>query len=156
MDDRGPHTVPLASTQDDKIPDSWTARRVVLLTLTVLAVTLIFWLLLRFYTVIFILFVGIVLSIAIKPATDLLHRWKLPLPVAVISVYIGIAIVFVGFTLLVAPLLVDQVTTIVGNIPHYYEVLRNGLISSPIFMVRSFAMQMPSQLVIQAPPPAGS
>src|SRR5207244_3541789 len=99
----------------------WTARRVVLLTLTVLVVVAIFALLLRFYVVIFILFVGIVLSIATRPATDLLHRRGLSLPVAVIAVYVAVALIVVGFVLLVAPLLVVQVTTIIGNIPKYYQ-----------------------------------
>jgi predicted PurR-regulated permease PerM len=54
----------------------------------------------------------------------------------------------------VAPLLVAQMTTIVGNIPHYYQTLRNELLNSGILLVRSFAYQIPPQLALQLPLPS--
>lgn len=74
------------------LPGEWTARKVILVTLSVLAVVFGFGLLLRFYAVIFILFVALVLSIAIRPATDWLRRVRLPAPVAVIVVYLALLV----------------------------------------------------------------
>lgn len=128
---------------------SWQPRRVIVGTLTVLAVVFAFGLFLRFYPVIFILFVGIVLSIAIAPLTDWLHRHRLPLPVAVIAVYVLMLLVLIGFFVLVAPLLYEQVTTIAGNIPRYYQTLRNSMAGSSIILIRGLAFQAPAQLSLQ-------
>lgn len=128
---------------------SWQPRRVIVGTLTVLAVVFAFGALLRFYPVIFILFVGIVLSIAIAPLTDWLHRHRLPLSVAVVVVYVLMLLVLIGFFFLVAPLLYEQVTTIAGNIPQYYTTLRDSMLGSSIIIIRGLALQAPAQLSLQ-------
>ena len=124
-------------------------RRVIVGTLTVLAVIFAFGAFLRFYPVIFILFVGIVLSIAIAPLTDWLHRHRLPLSIAVIVVYVLMLLVLIGFFFLVAPLLYEQVTTIAGNIPQYYKTLRESMVGSNIILIRGLALQAPAQLNLQ-------
>ena len=128
---------------------SWQPRSVVFGTLTVLLVGLAFGILLRFYAVIFILFVGIVLSIATAPLTEWLHRHRLPLSVAVIAVYVLMLLVFIGFFFLVAPLLYEQVTTIAGNIPHYYQMLRDSMFGSSIILIHELAMRTPAQLSLR-------
>jgi predicted PurR-regulated permease PerM len=122
---------------------------VVLVTLSVLAVVAIFGLLLRFYAVIFILFVAIVLSIAIRPVTDWLRQKGLPPVLAVIGVYVALMLILVGFGLSVAPLIVEQVTGIIGNLPKYYETIRGELVRSPIILVRELAYRTPAQLSLQ-------
>jgi predicted PurR-regulated permease PerM len=135
----------------------WTASRVVMVTLTVLAVALGFTLLLRFYAVIFILFVAIVLSIAIRPATEGLHRLRLPTAAAVILVYVALLAVAALFVLLVAPLIIEQVSALVVKVPDYYGAIRGELVHSPILLVRGLAYQLPANLavnVLPAPAPA--
>jgi len=61
-------TLPLIEKQE------WTFRRVVWATLVVGAVALCFWLLYRFYLVVFILFISIVLGTVIKPLVNWLNR----------------------------------------------------------------------------------
>ena len=130
-------------------PVFWQPRNVVVGTLTVLLVAFAFGVLLRFYAVIFVLFVGIVLSIAIAPLTDWLHRHRLPMAVAVLVVYGVMLLVLVGFFFLIAPLLYEQITTIAGNIPHYYQLLRDYLVNSHIILLQQLAFQMPAQLNLQ-------
>jgi predicted PurR-regulated permease PerM len=73
----------------------------------------------------------------------------------VISVYVAALFVLIGFLILVVPLLAEQVTTIIRNIPHYYQSLLNGLLSSSILFLREIAVRMPGQLVLQQAPIAG-
>jgi predicted PurR-regulated permease PerM len=57
-------------------------------TLVLLSVVLGFWLLYRFYQVVFILFVAIVLGTAIRPLVNWLHQRGLPRAAGVILVYL--------------------------------------------------------------------
>ena len=59
-------------------PNQWTFRRVVWATLVLVFVALSFWLLYRFYQVVFILFVAIVIGTVIRPAVTWLNRRGLP------------------------------------------------------------------------------
>ena len=58
--------------------NNWTFRRVVSATLVLVLVALGFWLLYRFYQVIFILFVAIVMGTTIRPVVTWLHSEELP------------------------------------------------------------------------------
>ena len=60
-------------------------------TLTILSVAFAFFLLFWFRDVVFALFLAIVLSIAISPAVDILHRVGLPRWLGVCVVYAGLA-----------------------------------------------------------------
>jgi predicted PurR-regulated permease PerM len=148
MADRGSPVAP-SSASGSGFRGQWNVRRVVLVTLSVLAIVALFALLLRFYAVIFILFVAVVFSIATRPAADWLHRKKLPLPVAVIIVYVGLSLLLLSGLLLVTPLFVEQVTTIIGNLPDYYQTIRDGLVRSPIILVRALAYRTPDQFSLQ-------
>jgi predicted PurR-regulated permease PerM len=154
MADRSPPVTPPAEPRLNEFLTKWTARKIIVLTLSVLAVVFVFGLLLRFYAVIFSLFAGIVISIAIRPVTDWLHRRRLPLWLAVIAVYVVALLVLAGFVLLVAPLLAEQVSTIISNIPRYYDTLRDELTRSNIIVIRSLAYRTPSQLSLQPAPVA--
>jgi predicted PurR-regulated permease PerM len=139
------------------VPPEWTARRVALATLVVLAVLLAFYLLLRFYSVIFIFFVAVVVAVAIRPLVDWLHRRGVPRAVGVILVYLALLGLAIGFFYLLTPLLVEQVTTIAGRFPTYYQRLITLMFTSDSAVIQRIAMQLPGSLAfsIGTTAPAG-
>jgi predicted PurR-regulated permease PerM len=138
----------------DPIPH-WTTRQVVTATLLMVSILASFYFIYRFSSVIFIFFIALVLSIAIRPVVKWLNRRGLPRPAGVISVYI------IGFSLLTAmaiafvPLLVEQVAAISEEIPTYYGNFRIDLFHSRSRILQEIAIQMPYELS-QALPGSGS
>ena len=124
----------------------WTARQVVLVTLTVTAVVLAFWLFYQYYAVAFILFVAIVLGTAIRPLVEGLRRLGLSRATGVALIYLALLAVVVGLFLLAAPLFTEQITTISARLPGYYDSLRAALIDAPSRLVRLLALQLPTGL----------
>ena len=108
-------------------PEGWTFRRVVSATLVLLLVLLGFWLLYRFYTVVFILFVAIVMGTVIRPVVTWLHYRGLPRIAGIILVYLVLLVMIVSFVLLLFPLILKQGTTIAAQLPGYYQGLREWL-----------------------------
>lgn len=127
---------------------SWTSRRTILATLAVLSVIVSFWLLYRFRLVVFTLFVAIVISTAIKPAVDWLHRRRLPRVLGVILVYLVLLALLAGSALLLVPLIFDQVATIIPTLSDYYQSVRSLLLSSPSRLIWRIGGQLPSELTI--------
>lgn len=119
----------------DSLPSSqlnrWTFRKVMETTLILVFIGLGFWLLYRFYQVVFILFVSIMLGTVIRPIVNWLYRRGLPKVVGVILVYLFLLILVIGFLLLLFPLVFDQGLTIFKSLPDYYQNLRNWLVNSP-------------------------
>src|SRR5512144_3064082 len=91
---------------------NWTFGRVVWATLVLAFVALGFWLLYRFYQVVFILFIAIVIGTVIRPVVAWLHRRGLSKVWGVIVVYFLLLILLAGFLLLLFPVIVKQGTTI--------------------------------------------
>jgi predicted PurR-regulated permease PerM len=112
-------------------PDQWTFRRVMWATLVLVFVVLSFGLLYRFYQVIFILFIAIVLGTVIRPAVAWLHRRGLPRIAGVMLVYLLLLALLISFVLLLFPMLVEQGTTITAAVPGYYQSLRAWLGNYP-------------------------
>ncbi len=108
-------------------PYDWTFRRVVGATLIFVSVIFGFWLLYRFYQVVFILFIAIVVGTVIRPAVVWLHQRGLPRVAGIILIYFVTLALFVGFVLLVFPLLLEQGATVAAAIPDYYQSLRQWL-----------------------------
>jgi predicted PurR-regulated permease PerM len=105
-------------------PYHWTFRRVVGATLSLVFVALVFWLLYRFYQVVFVLFVAIVIGTVIRPAVNWLHRRGFSRLAGVIFIYLLLLALLIGFVLLLFPLIVKQGTTIAADVPGYYQGLR--------------------------------
>ncbi|MFW6183175.1 MAG: AI-2E family transporter [Chloroflexota bacterium] len=122
------------------------ARRVSLATLVVAAVVGGFWLLLAFHNIFFLLFVAIVLSTAIKPAADWMHRRGLPRPVGVVVVYLVVLAAISLLVILIAPLLIEQATRIASAIPRTYRSLRDQMMMLPNLLTMRLAMALPSEL----------
>jgi predicted PurR-regulated permease PerM len=112
-------------------PYQWTFRRIVSATLTLVFVALSFLLLYRFYQVIFILFIAIVIGTVIRPAVAWLHRRGIPRITGVILVYLLLLVLLISFVLLLFPLIVDQVATITAALPGYYQSLREWMVNYP-------------------------
>jgi len=100
-------------------------------TLVLVSVIFCFWLLYRFYQVVFILFIAIVIGTVIRPIANWLHQRGLPRMAAVIVVYLLMLILLAGFLWLLFPLIFKQSATIASEAPAYYQTLRNGLVNSP-------------------------
>ncbi len=100
-------------------------------TLVLVCVALGFWLLYRYYQVAFILFVAIMLGTVIRPIVNWLYRRGIPRVVGVLIIYALLLAFFIGFILLLFPLVFDQGSAIVSGIPEYYQNLRTWLVNSP-------------------------
>lgn len=104
---------------------NWRPSRVALATVFVVLVGVAFWLVFRFRLVLFALFVALVISTAITPGVTWLNRRGVPRAIGVILIYLLILVIFVGFILLIAPLILDQVAGISEELPVYYQQFRN-------------------------------
>ena len=78
-------------------PYDWTFQRVVWATLVLVSVILCFWLLYRFYQVIFILFIAIVIGTVIRPVVNWLYQRGLSKIAGAILVYLVLLILLIGF-----------------------------------------------------------
>jgi len=123
---------------------NWTFRRVMLATLVLVCVGLGFWLLYRFYMVIFILFVAIIMGTVIRPIVHWLYRRGLPKVAGVLLVYVLLLILFIGFIILLFPLVFDQGAAIIKMVPDYYQNLRSWIGDSPNHLIASLNQFLPS------------
>jgi len=112
-------------------PYDWTFRRVVGATLLLVSVIFGFWLLYRFNQVVFILFIAIVIGTVIRPTVAWLYQRGLPRIAGIILVYLLLFTLFVGFVLLLSPLIVEQSATIASAVPGYYQTLREWMLNYP-------------------------
>ncbi|MEO8354736.1 MAG: AI-2E family transporter [Chloroflexota bacterium] len=115
---------PVSQTYD------WTFRRVVWATLVLVSVVFCFWLLYRFYQVVFILFIAIVLGTVIRPVVSWLYQRGIPRVAGVILVFLVLLILLVGFLWLLFPLIFEQAATIAKEVPDYYQNLRTWILDS--------------------------
>ncbi len=127
-------------------PYQWTFRRVMGATLALVLVALCFWLLYRFYQVVFILFVAIVIGTVIRPAVTWLYSHGVPRLAGVILVYLLLLVVLIGFVLLLFPMIVEQSTTIASAVPGYYQSLREWIVNYPNPMIASLSEFLPATL----------
>ncbi|HEX7557442.1 MAG TPA: AI-2E family transporter [Leptolinea sp.] len=111
--------------------NNWTFRRIVWATLVLVFIAFCFWLLYRFYQVVFILFVAIVLGTVIRPIVTWLHRRGLPRIPAVILVYLMLFALIVSFLVLLFPLIIEQGKTILAAVPGYYQNMRGWMVNYP-------------------------
>lgn len=124
---------------DTSTPQSneWTFRHVAWATLLFAFVVFCFWLIYRFYEVIFTLFVGIVLGTFIRPIVNWLYQRGVPRVVGVVLVYIVFLLFMSAFLWLLFPLLFQQGATIARELPANYQSVRGTFLESPNqFVVR--------------------
>lgn len=136
------------TTDTSPLLPEWRASKVALATVFVVSVGVAFWLVFRFRMVLFALFVALVISTAITPGVEWLHRRGLPRPVGVILIYLLIVALLAAFIWMVAPLILDQVAGISEELPLYYQQLRDWFLDSPSFLVRIIGARLPQDLVL--------
>jgi predicted PurR-regulated permease PerM len=127
-------------------PYDWTFRRVVWATLVLVSVAFGFWLLYRFYQVVFILFIAIVLGTVIRPITNWLYQRGIPRAAGVILVYLVLLTLLTGFLWLLFPLIFEQSATLTSEVPRYYQELRVWLINSPNQLFERLGQLLPTGL----------
>ena len=132
-------------------PYQWTFRRVMGATLVLAFVCLSFWLLYRFYQVVFILFVAIVIGTVIRPAVTWLYHRGLPRLAGVVLIYILVLAFLVGFVFLLFPLIVEQGTSIAAAVPGYYQSLRAWMVNIPNQLIMRLSEFLPARLPSLAP-----
>jgi predicted PurR-regulated permease PerM len=134
-----PESAPIAAKAE------WTVRRIILATLTVLGVGLAFYLLYRFYMVVFLLFSAIALQVALDPVVKWLRNRGMPRAVSVLLIYLLLlTLIFAGIWF-AAPPLIEQGRTVFGDIPTYYQNLRLYLVESPIGLLRGAGAVLPPE-----------
>lgn len=121
-------------------------RRVVLATLLVVGIVLAFWLLYRFRTAVLVLFVALVISTAMKPVVERLHRRGLSRPAGIFAVYLVLLLALLIFLLLGAPLLIEQGARIARALPGAYQEVRSTLLNQPNLLLRRLAVELPLEL----------
>ena len=127
-------------------PYQWTFRRVMWTTFVFVLVIISFWLIYRFYQVIFILFIAIVLGTVIRPVVTWLNRRGLPRVAGVIVVYLLLLALLISFVLSLFPLIVEQGTTIAAAVPGYYQNLREWMANNPIQLIEGLSEFLPTTL----------
>lgn len=126
--------------------DHWTFRRVVWATLVLVFVGIGFWLLYRFNQVVFILFIAILMGTVIRPAVTWLHQRGLPRMAGVLLIFSLLLALFIGFMLLLFPLIIEQGTTIAAAVPGYYQSLREWMVIYPNQWVVRLSTFLPGTL----------
>ena len=126
--------------------NQWTFRRVVGATLVFVGVLLCFWLLYRFYLVVFIAFIAIIIGTVIRPIVNWLYLHKLPKVVGVLLVYFIMFALVIAFLFLLFPLVFDQGLTIINSMPEYYQAIRAWLESSPNQLIISLSQIIPREV----------
>lgn len=127
-------------------PYEWTFRRVVGATLVFASVVFCFWLLYRFYEVVFTLFIAIVFGTVIRPVVERLAQRGIPRMAAVLIVYLALLLLAAGFLWLIFPLLAEQVSAISNELPGLYQSLRDGLVNSSNLLFSRFGASLPALL----------
>ncbi len=108
----------------------WSVRRVVTITLTLVVIVIGFWMLYRFYNVLFILLSAIVIGTVIRPIVAWLNRRGISQILGVIIVYFLLLAFVTGFILLLFPLVFDQASSIMKGIPNYYQSFQTWVSNS--------------------------
>lgn len=138
----------------------WTPRRVVTATLIVLAIAAGFYLLFRFYMVVFLFLVAIMLGTATKPVVHWLQRRGIRPEIGLILIYLVLLALIILFLVLVVPMLAGQVSTVVEKLPEHYTNLRQGLINSGNRFIQRLALGLPITISFSlsslAAPPANA
>lgn len=122
-----------------------TLRQIILATMTVLAVALVFLLLYRFYSVVFLLFVALAIQIALDPLVRFLANRGVNKIAALFIVYISLFVLIGVVIWFGAAPLVEQARAVASTLPAYYQQMRDSLLHAPIGFVRGLASVMPAE-----------
>jgi predicted PurR-regulated permease PerM len=119
-------------------------RSVALGTLVVVLVVLGVALVVMIRDVLIAIFLGILLATALRPIFNGLRKLKLPRAVAAMITVGLLVLVVVGGMAAAVPTMVEQVRTLVAELPGFYERFRGALLSSPYRIFRQFGASVQS------------
>lgn len=143
-----------STREEELVPPQWTVRRTVAATLVVLGIGFVFYLLYRFYMVVFIFFVAVAVQIALEPVIARLQQYGLQRKWAVGLVYLLLLLVLVGIGWSIVPLLVSQIQSITQDLPDYYQTLRTNLDNAASPLLQLLRESLPAELPTRMPAPA--
>lgn len=118
-------------------------RDVTLATIIVVLVVLGFALLLALRNVVVSIFLGLMLATALRPLMLLLRGGNVPRVLAASAAVLTLILGIVGFLLLIAPLLSEQIRALVQAFPSLYAELRQVVVRSPLRIVHQLGLQLP-------------
>ena len=125
---------------------TFTTRTIIIGVLVVLTILAVFGLAFHFSTEVILVFTGIVISISMAPVVGWLRLHNLSRSFSVILIYACLAIVLLGFVLLIIPQMILQATSLAPRFAEYYDVLKSTIQNSPVPFVRQWAGQLPVSL----------
>lgn len=134
----------------EKAVQEWTLQRVALAALIALGIGFGFFLFSQFYMIVFLFFVAITLAVAIRPLVDWLRARGLSEWLGVLIVYLLLLALLCGLVLLVGPLLIEQINTLVAELPGYYSQVRLDLVNSGNRIFVQVARTLPVVLTLTA------
>lgn len=115
-------------------------------TLIVIAISVGFWLLVHFHTVLLLLLLAIIISTALKPAVHWLHRKTgLSLSSSTAAIYVSLACLTLALLAFQAPRIANQVDVVTENMTALYSSARGSMLESSNVLVRRFAFSLPIQ-----------
>ena len=127
-------------------PAAPSVRRLIAINAMLLGIALCFFLVYRFAAVLFSLFTGITLGMAVRPMVEWLHRRRVPRWAGALAIYLALSALLAGFVILVVPIIADQAGTIVARAPAQLDRWRDAMLASPSRTIRLIALDLPVAL----------
>jgi predicted PurR-regulated permease PerM len=127
-------------------PANWTTRKVIQAVLLILSIILSFWLVYRFHDIVIVVFTGMMISIAMEPLVNWLHRHKISRSLSVISIYLLLLLLLIGFVLLFIPRVIQQISAFMPIFEKNYQDLLSILRNSSFPLIRQVAENIPATM----------
>jgi predicted PurR-regulated permease PerM len=127
----------------------WTPRRIVLVTISVVALALLFWLLYRFRAVLLFFFIAVIMATAIRPIVEWFARRGLRRTYAEVLVYLVLLAALAGFLMFVMPLILEQSARVANQLDGYYRSARYFLVNSPSDILHRLGYEAPPQFQVE-------
>lgn len=125
---------------------TWSARKVIIATLTAAAVVAGFWLIYRYRLVILILFSAILVATALKPLNAWFVDRRVSKIFSMLIVYFLLAAILVGLLWSIVPIFIEQSLELTASVPLMYQDLRSAIVNSPILFLSNLALYLPSNM----------
>ncbi len=112
----------------------------------ILGVLATLWVAMRLRTLIFIVFISVFVAVALDPAAQYLARRGWSRRLAAGTVFLGAAVLFVGFVAALVPLFITQAADLAENLPEYVENVQDFLDRSDVLDIDLIDPQIAGQL----------
>ncbi len=113
---------------------------------TVAAAVLLYYLI----DILLLLFLGIVVSATLQPWHAKLCRWGVPRGVAVVLIYLLFIVGLVGVTMLIAPVIIQQLGAFTTELPDQYAGVREHLRGSDAGLLRVIGQRLPTYTALMS------